>query len=159
MSIKLLNFMEKAPKSMGVKSQKALWWLTERTGRTLNNKHSTTLIRRRIVSNITATRLRSTNNFKAVFSEVVTSKEHLLNLIVTQPKLALEALLIGKHKVVWPNLLMLDHLGVQTRTYRSRSSCPQAFWNRLTTTSTFRWRRSKKIWTISVMFTNPRLRD
>jgi hypothetical protein len=91
-----------------------------------------------MVSIITAIKLRSTNNFKAVFLEAVTLKERLLNLIVMQPKLALEALLIGKHKVVWPNLLMLDHLGVQTRTYRSRSSCPQAFWNRLTTTSTFR---------------------
>jgi hypothetical protein len=63
--------------------------------------------------------------------------ELLLSLTVMQPKLALEALLIGKLKVAWPNPLTLGHLGVQILTYRNRSSLPQAFLNRLITINTF----------------------
>lgn len=122
MSIKLLSSMGKAPKSMGAKSQKAHLWQTELTGRTRNSKHLIILIRRRMVSTITAIKLRSTNNFKAVCLEVVTLMERLLSSIVMPPKLALEALLIGKLKAVWPNPLTVDQVGVQTRTYKSRSS-------------------------------------
>jgi hypothetical protein len=48
---------------------------------------------------------------------------------------------------------------VQILTYRNRSSLPQAFLNRLITINTFQWRKSKKTWIISVMFTSQKLRD
>jgi len=122
MSIKLLSSMGKAPKSMGAKSQKAHLWQTELTGRTRNSKHLIILIRRRMENISTALKLRSTNSFKAVSSEVVTWRERQWSSIVRLPKLALEALLIGKLKVVWPNPSTLDQREVQTRTCRSRSS-------------------------------------
>ena len=122
MSTKLRNFTEIAPRSMAAKSLKAHWWQTELTGKTRNSKHSTILIRRRMENISTALKLRSTNSFKAVSSEVVTWKERQWSSIVRLPKLALEALLIGKLKVVWPNPSTLDLREVQTRTCRSKSS-------------------------------------
>lgn len=158
MSTKLRNSTEKAPRSMAARSLKAHWWQMELTGRTHNSKHSTILIRKRMENN-SAIKLRSTNSSKAVSSEVVTWREYQWSSIVKHPKLALEALLIGKLKVVWPNPLTVDQREVQTRTCRSRNSWHQVFWSRPTTTSSFQWRRNKKIWTTSATLANPRHRD